>query len=76
MDSFEARVIETPCKYDIIFGRQELTKYAIDLSFSDLSIKFADVCRPMSSTTSLKMMTTLSRPTSSPMTITRFKSRK
>jgi hypothetical protein len=53
IDSFEIRIIETPCRYDIILDRQELTKSAIDLSFSDFLVKFADVSRPMSTTTSL-----------------------
>jgi hypothetical protein len=58
MDGFQARVIETNCKYDIILGRQELTKFAIDLSFSDLTIKFADFCRPMTNTEAIKTVTT------------------
>jgi hypothetical protein len=58
MDSFQAHVIETDCKYDIILGRQELTKFAIDMSFSDLTIKFANVCRPMTNTAALKTVTT------------------
>jgi hypothetical protein len=58
MNGFQARVIETNRKYDIILGRQELTKFAIDLSFSDLTIKFADVCRPMTNTEALKTVTT------------------
>jgi hypothetical protein len=57
IDSFQARIIETPCKYDIILGRQELTKFAIDLSFSDQTIKFADVYRPMVNTQSLNTVT-------------------
>jgi hypothetical protein len=54
IDSFEARIIETPCRHDIILDRQDLTKFAIDLSFSDLLDQLADVRRPMSTTTSLK----------------------
>jgi hypothetical protein len=65
LESFQARIIDANLKYDLIIGRRELTNFSIDLSFSDHTVKFADVSRPMSDLASLNtvLSTTVSLAT-------------
>ena len=46
-DSFEARVINTDCRYDMIIGRDALRLFKLNILFKENSIEMEDISLPM-----------------------------